>query len=159
MTTPDDLDIRVQRIDGPQTHALRHAVLRPHQTLSEMVYDGDCHADTIHLGAFVGRETTPVGVVTLNPTPMPGSPSEGDWRLRGMAVAEAAQGTGVGRRLVEHALIEVAKRNGKRLWCNARVTARGFYEKLGFAAHGDVFEIVPIGPHYVMSADTRDRNR
>jgi len=154
MTRDNKPTICVQPIDGLQTHALRHAVLRPHQTLGEMVYDGDDHAETIHLGAFMAdAPDTIVGVVTLAPAPMPGSPKERDWRLRGMAVDSATQGKGVGRWIVEHAFDEAAARGGRRLWCNARVRAMGFYKKLGFVAHGERFEIVPIGPHYVMSVE------
>ena len=42
-------------------------------------------------------------------------------------------------------------RGGDLLWCNARVVALGFYERLGFVAEGPEFEIVPIGPHFVMT--------
>jgi hypothetical protein len=33
------------------------------------------------------------------------------------------------------------------------LAALGFYERLGFIAEGPEFEIVPIGPHYVMTRD------
>ena len=135
------------------THALRHAVLRPHQRLDEMVYEGDDLPSTIHLGAFCATDPDhPVGIATLSDAPMPGGPQAGDYRLRGMAVHPAAQGAGVGRLLVEKAMDELAQRGARRLWCNARVSATGFYERLGFVAHGDAFEIAGIGPHFVMSA-------
>ena len=35
-------------------------------------------------------------------------------------------------------------------WCNARLVAVGFYEKLGLSVYGDIFEIEPIGPHKLM---------
>jgi ribosomal protein S18 acetylase RimI-like enzyme len=36
------------------------------------------------------------------------------------------------------------------LWCNARTSAIGFYEKLGMKVISEEFEIPVIGPHKVM---------
>lgn len=143
----------VRRIDASDAHPLRYRVLRPHQTLAEMVYGGDDLPGTIHLGAFHGIESDPlpVGIVTLNAAAMPLGPQPGDWRLRGMAVAPDQQGKGIGRLLVEQSLASVSQARGNRLWCNARVSALGFYRSLGFVTHGRPFEIEHIGPHYVMS--------
>ena len=117
-----------------------------------MVYDGDDEPGTTHFGAFQAEDRQqPIGIVTLSREPMPGDPAADDARLRGMAVAPAAQGAGVGRLLVQRCIDAAARQGAKRLWCNARVSAMGFYEKLGFVTHGDEFEIVPIGPHFVMS--------
>ncbi len=134
-----------------QTHRLRHTVLRPHQRLDEMIYDGDTLPSTLHLGAFrQGDPTQVLGIVTLSNAPMPGGPAEGDVRLRGMAVDPSVQGLGVGRLLVQRSLVAAADRGAKRMWCNARVTAMGFYQKLGFVTRGDEFQIAGIGPHYLM---------
>jgi len=47
--------------------------------------------------------------------------------------------------------LRVAREDAAGLvWCQARVTARGFYEKPGFAAEGDPFELPRTGRHYVM---------
>lgn len=151
----------IQPIRPEQTHRLRHTVLRPHQRLDEMVYDGDDDPTSLHLGAFRSGDTEgqAVGVLTLNHTPMPGLAAPGDFRLRGMAVDPAVQGEGVGRMLVERLITEASTRGARRLWCNARVSAMGFYEKLGFVTHGEVFQIAPIGPHYVMSVAITARSR
>ena len=37
------------------------------------------------------------------------------------------------------------------VWCNARTPARGFYERYGFVAEGEEFELPDIGPHFRMS--------
>jgi ribosomal protein S18 acetylase RimI-like enzyme len=67
-----------------------------------------------------------------------------------MATLFDMQGRGAGRRLVENG-IGVARASGAELmWCNARVTARGFYERLGFVAVGDEFDLPASGKHYVM---------
>ena len=36
------------------------------------------------------------------------------------------------------------------LWCNARISAKGFYEKVGFEPKGEIFEVEGIGPHILM---------
>ena len=55
----------------------------------------------------------------------------------------------------DHALVnlmlEDLKTNTTKLvWCNARTTACGFYEKLGFEKSGPEFEIPGIGKHFIM---------
>lgn len=60
-------------------------------------------------------------------------------QVRQVAVAPAARGTGVGRALML-ALEEIAAREGASdLWLNARSSAYGFYERLGYVAEGDEF--------------------
>lgn len=153
--------ISVRPIPAGSTHALRHAVLRPHQTLEEMRYEGDDDAMAIHLGAFAPNHASKrgelVGVATLAPEPMPGPLIPGDWRLRGMAVDPGYQGQGIGRLLIDRAIVSVRAQSGTRIWCNARDTARGFYVKRCFALHGEPFEIVDIGKHWRMSI-TLDRS-
>jgi len=147
------MKIHTLLIESRQTHALRHIVLRPHQALDQMHYECDDHPQCLHLGAFSDQsdDAKPIGILTLYPRNKPGDGREGDWQLRGMAVDKQWQGRGVGSLLVRQSLVEVRNRQGSRIWCNARDTARGFYTRLGFAFHGDQFEIVDIGPHYLMS--------
>ena len=61
---------------------------------------------------------------------------------------------------------EAASRNstwvtggGRRVWCNARLSAAGFYERVGFGRVGGVFEIAGIGPHAVMTIAAGPANR
>jgi GNAT superfamily N-acetyltransferase len=67
-------------------------------------------------------------------------------QLRGMAVAPAARGGGVGLTLVR--AIEAAHPEG--LWCNARVSALGFYEGAGWRVISETFDIPGVGPHVKM---------
>lgn len=72
------------------------------------------------------------------------------WRIRGMASLPEIQGLGHGRRLVEVACERSWAAERAPIWCNARESAFGFYEKLGFVIEGEIFEIEGIGPHAVM---------
>ena len=71
--------------------------------------------------------------------------SDAEAQIRFMAVAENAQGQGVGRAIVEH-LEQLAIEHGvQRIMLNARDIAVGFYEKLGYVSLGPaeiVFEAV-----------------
>ena len=104
-------------IQAAQTHSLRHSVLRPHQPLDEMVYEGDGLDSTLPLGAFLGNGTQKrlIGVVTLSVAPMPEAPEAGDHRLRGMAVEPALQGRGVGGQLIREAFRAIGVRGGRRI--------------------------------------------
>lgn len=95
-------------------------------------------------------QRVPIGVVTLLPEQIPEESRPGDWRLRGMAVDPAYQGSGVGRQLILACHVNVRMSQGKRIWCNARVAAEGFYKACGFESLGQRFEIEGIGPHIRM---------
>lgn len=115
-----------------------------------MQYPHDYAVDTLHLGGF-SRDHSIVAIATCHREPKPLNPSPGDWRLRGMAVAESVRGRGVGRQLMQVMTDRVAKKGGRRVWCHARVSAQGFYTRLGFGVCSEPFEIPAIGPHVVMS--------
>src|SRR5690554_8169197 len=73
-------------------------------------------------------------------------------QLRGMCVDPAMQHQGLGTRLFESALAPLALHlpQAHIIWCNARLSAQGFYEKLGFEPHGEAFDVENIGPHILM---------
>ena len=52
-------------------------------------------------------------------------------------------------RQVLHGSMEYLKKESdvEIFWCNARVTAFGFYEKMGFTILGEAFDIPNLGPH------------
>jgi GNAT superfamily N-acetyltransferase len=139
----------VRPVSAAQVRELRHALLRPFEPPEKIVYFGDELPDTLHAGAFEGDAF--VGIASVCREPMPGSPDADAWRLRGMATVPAARGRGFGRALLEACFAHIRARGGTLLWCNARVVALGFYAHLGFVAQGEAFQIVPIGPHYVMT--------
>ena len=65
-------------------------------------------------------------------------------RLRQMAVLNNLQGKGIGRALMQFAENIARDLGYKKLTMHARVTAVGFYEKLGYEVVGDMFEEVTI---------------
>ncbi len=131
-----------------ETRGLRQAVLRPHQQPNELVYRGDDWQDSAHFVAI--KNAVVVGIASVYPQNRSGDHDVRDWRLRGMATAGAVRGSGVGRQLLEATIEHVRLKGGQRYWCNARVTAQGFYEHLGMRVVGEVFEPPGLGPHVVM---------
>jgi ribosomal protein S18 acetylase RimI-like enzyme len=65
-------------------------------------------------------------------------------RLRQMAVLNNLQGKGIGRALMQFAENIARDLGYKKLTMHARVTAVGFYEKLGYEVVGEMFEEVTI---------------
>jgi predicted GNAT family N-acyltransferase len=127
----------VRVIDGSRTRELRRAVLRPNLPPGAPL-PGDDVPDAVHVGAV-----DPDGTVTCTcfvyPEPCPWQPGRPAWHLRQMATAPERRGQGLGAAVVDAAAAYAAERGAEVLWCNARETAAGFYARIGFVAHGDVF--------------------
>ena len=70
-------------------------------------------------------------------------------RMRQMAVLNNLQGKGIGRALMQFAENIARDLGYKKLTMHARVTAVGFYEKLGYSVVGDEFIEVTL-PHNTM---------
>jgi N-acetylglutamate synthase-like GNAT family acetyltransferase len=70
-------------------------------------------------------------------------------RFRQMAVEETYQGKGIGTELIKKAEQDVRARDIRTVTLHARVTAQGFYEKLGYTTTSDIFTEVTI-PHIAM---------
>lgn len=148
--------VRVVAVPGEDTHDLRERVLRPGQSPQELVYPGDDHPDALHAAVRDPADGGPlVGVATVAPEGHPTDPRPGDWRLRGMATAPEARGRGVGAALLDACLDHARAHGGRRVWCNARMTAEGFYLRAGFIPEGARFDIPGLGEHVVMAVSLR----
>ncbi|TFV57977.1 GNAT family N-acetyltransferase [Geodermatophilus sp. DF01-2] len=113
---------------------------------------GDDDPATVHLAARTADGAV-AGVARLSPAPCPWRYAHAPWQLRGMATDPAARGTGVGRLLLDAALALVVARGGDLVWCDARTTAAGFYERRGFTVVTGPYEKPGIGPHLGMVID------
>jgi predicted GNAT family N-acyltransferase len=143
--------VTVDEVPPEPTYALRAAVLRPDG--GEISWAGDEDPATFHLAARTAAGDV-VGVVRFSPAPCPWRPEvRAPWQLRGMATDPAVRGTGAGRALVVDGLARVAARGGDLVWCDARVPAVGFYERMGFTVVSDPFEKPSLGPHLGMVID------
>jgi GNAT superfamily N-acetyltransferase len=135
--------MRVSSIPVADTRSLRHDVLRPHEPPEAIVAHEP--AGAVAFAALDDGDERPIAVGLVGPEGGPGS-----WRVRGMATEPEARGRGA-RPAVLEALIAHARANGATLvWCNARVGALTLYERAGFRAVSDEFEVDRVGPHYRM---------
>ena len=120
---------------------LRGQVLRPGRPESAARFAEDAAPGSAHFAA-VTADGTVVGCATV-------IEKDGSLQLRGMATAPEWQGRGVGRAVLEAVQTHAITR-GLPLWCNARVSAVGFYEKSGWHTEGAAFDVPDFGPHFIM---------
>ena len=118
----------IEQITPTLTWRLRRDVLYPGQKMFEMEMDED--ADGIHFGAF--KDNQLVGVVSL-------FQKDTDFQFRKLAVDPAVQGMGIGNRLLDYITKHAQDEGGTKIWCNARLSAIGFYLKSGFVQTGQTF--------------------
>lgn len=112
----------LREITAAQTLSLRQAVLWPDKPLSQLQVPGDDSA--LHIGAFYGEDLVGVGSFFA---------SRDGVQLRKLAVLPAQRGGGLGVRIVLHGAHRARADGARVLWCDARETAIGFYQKIGFA--------------------------
>jgi GNAT superfamily N-acetyltransferase len=128
----------IVEIAAADTHALRRAVLRDGDPDAVVVFDRDDALGTVHLGDLVDGEL--VGVASWL------AHDDDSVQLRGMAVASSMRSQGVGAALVRAG---VARFAGRPMWADARDSALGFYEALGWTVEGDEFTTAATGlPHH-----------
>jgi len=145
--------MEIRPITSREARTVRLPVLRAGLPPESAILDHDDDPGTRHFGAFEGERL--VGVATFFAEPCPLRPGPRAWRLRGMATLADRQGRGAGSRLVAEGVGVARADDAALMWCNARLSARGFYEKLGFVAVGDEFHLPVAGPHYVMIKDLK----
>lgn len=120
--------LQIEQIRPELTWRLRREVLYPNSPMYEMELEEDNYG--YHFGAF--RENDLVGVVSLF--------QDGtDFQFRKFAVVEHAQGTGVGKALLNYIMDFAIAEGAQRIWCNARTSAVGFYLLFGFERTGKLF--------------------
>lgn len=143
----------VREISTEETYPLRLMVLRPGGTISDLYWPEDGRAGHFHLGVVEGKEIICVG--SFYPEPHPDIPGKVPFRLRGMATHPDHRNKGAGRSLVTEAFKLLRAHRCDTLWCNARLVAVPFYERLGFTITGPEFDIPKIGGHFRMWRSVR----
>lgn len=136
----------VRRVSAGSTAALRAAVLRPGGGVDAVAKPDDDHPDTWFFAALAS-DARVLSTVNVRPATPPWSTDGASWwQLRGMSTAEDARGRGLARAVVDAALKHVTHAGG-RVWCNARTSVLGFYQRVGFTIVGEE-RIDPVsGPH------------
>lgn len=143
------MSVKIKQITAEETYNLRHQVLRPNQSIKECQYPNDFSNSSFHIGAI--KDSNLVSIASFYKELVPGTNHSEAFRLRGMATLENQRGQGIASQLLKFGLQHIRQQGPYLVWCNARTTASGFYEKLGFSRSSEVFEIEGIGPHYLMT--------
>jgi ribosomal protein S18 acetylase RimI-like enzyme len=140
--------IEIKYINAETTYSVRKAVLRKGKTCSSCLFEGDNLTSTIHYGLFIDKELA--GIISLFENKFGNFTTQKQLQIRGMAVLESHQKKGFGNLLVIKAEEYAKTKKMDVIWFNARETAVGFYEKLGYQIIDKSFIIEGIGTHYIM---------
>ncbi len=121
-----------QVIDPTSCYCLRHAVFVKEQNVPEELERDDLDATAIHLLATVdGKPVGAARIVLMQDT----------GKIGRVCVLKDQRGTGLGAALIRQALDLLRETPGiTRAALGAQIDALGFYEKLGFAPYGAVFD-------------------
>jgi GNAT superfamily N-acetyltransferase len=148
---------KIFQVDVSDIIDLRHRILRHGQSLESARFPQDNNPLTLHLATFsVNGAGEKIGAAACCVTFIP-SEHKGDfaYQLRGMVTDLRYQGCGLGKDILKFA--EIAIRNTHPsgigltvLWCHARVSAVGFYEKQDWSAISEEIDIPNCGMHRIM---------
>jgi GNAT superfamily N-acetyltransferase len=126
---------------------LRHSVLRQGLPRAEAMFRGDDLPTSHHFAALIDTGAV-IGCATFHLNSWEDQPA---FQLRGMATSPAWVGKGIGRAVLTHSIKTIKAASPTHLfWCNARLIAIPFYEKLGWRIASERFEIPTAGPHHRM---------
>lgn len=140
------MNLQAQLITATSTQALRHLVLWPHLASPACcTLEADDDPMTFHMGCFHRGELR--GIATLVSDRCDGLPDGTQMRLRAMATHPEFRGHNVGLVLINGLLGELYTRKVDWVWCDARVTAVGFYERVGWEVDSQVYHVPQVGAH------------
>lgn len=142
--------MKILRINHQDTYQIRTQVLVPDHDVKKAKFEGDDDEDiSFHLGAFIEGKLVSVASFFYERNPL--FPDQHQYQLRGMATLPEFQNQGLSKELLTMAFPIIKQNFCSLLWCNARLSAVGFYEKIGFQKLNDnIFEIPEIGKHVLM---------
>lgn len=121
--------IAIEQIFPSLTWRIRQQAMYPDKEITDMELPDDF--DGTHFGLYLNHELT--GVVSL-------FAKDNTAQFRKMAVLPMAQGKGYGKILLQYLIDYCKQQIISKLWCNARVSATGFYTKFGFVTEGEPYE-------------------
>jgi predicted GNAT family N-acyltransferase len=121
--------------------AVRIAVFVDEQQIPQEEELDELDATAVHCVAYL--DGTPVGAGRLAVT------DAGYGKIGRMAVLKEYRGAGYGAMVLEALEREGAARGLREFHLSAQLSARGFYDRLGYIADGEVYDEVGI-PHIAM---------
>ena len=140
--------MKVLQIQAKDTYLIRHKMLRAEYPMEDCHFEKDEDDQSFHLGAFMEGRLVSVASFYFEGHEKIEAPNQ--YRLRGMATLEENQRKGLSSELLKAAFPIIKQNLCSVLWCNARVSAIGFYQKVGFEIISETFDIPDVGPHVLM---------
>ncbi|KAK7918196.1 hypothetical protein PG985_010070 [Apiospora marii] len=157
----------IRAITPAETHNLRHRVLWPHKPLSYVQLGEDDQGH--HFGVFL-EDTAPllppnlqhlveqpqVDTVPTEPVSIismffaEDANNKKEARFRKFATEPQWQGRGVGSALLRYAIVFAVTEGAESVWCDARTSALGFYQRFGLDKEGEEFLKGDV-PYFKMS--------
>lgn len=139
--------MQIKKLSIEEVLPLRSLVLRENRGIEFSGFAEDQLTETFHLGLVEEGEI--VCIASFMPCAHQMFSNTG-WQLRGMATHPGHRGKGLGAAILTHSKSFLLEAKADYLWCNARLSAVGFYQKCGFRVISEEFLIENIGPHFQM---------
>lgn len=138
--------------DRRAAYAVRFDVFVTEQGVPAELELDEMDATAEHFVAYVGPRAVGAGRLVVEPAGFAGAdPGRGEvGHLGRLAVRPQERGTGLGAALVRGIEARAAERGLGIVVLGAQTHAVGFYERLGYTAHGEEFDDAGI-PHRWMS--------
>ncbi len=143
-----EFNLDILRINASDTYSIRQQMLRPGRPRQTCVFEDDEAEQSFHLGGFVDAHLVSVASFYFERHSNFEDPYQ--YQLRGMATLPEYQGQGFSSALLKMAFPIIEQNLCTLLWCHARTSAQGYYQKVGFEKIGEPFEVEDIGPHVLM---------
>ncbi len=140
--------MKVLQISAKDTYLIRKQMLREDHDLESVKFEGDENEQTFHLGAFYNNKLVSVASFYFNRNE--NFKEDYQYQLRGMATLPEFQRKGFSSELLNVGFPIVKQNFCQLIWCNARQSARTFYEKVGMEMVKGPYDIPTVGPHYLM---------
>ncbi len=139
----------VRRITLEEATPVRLDVLRRGTPSRDATYDGDNEPSALHIGAEMSGAV--IATSTWLMRPWQNDTEALAVQLRGMAVLDSAQNTGVGKALIDAGIAHARSIGARYVWAKARDSALYFYERCGFSVEGEQFIEPASGvPHHLV---------
>jgi predicted GNAT family N-acyltransferase len=120
--------LQIEQITPRLTYKLRRDVLYPDKQAAEMEMAED--ENGVHFGGF--KDNKLIAVVSL-------FQKATDFQFRKLAVDPSMQKMGIGNAMLKYIEAYAQQNQGTSIWCNARISAIGFYLKANYRQTGDLF--------------------
>ncbi len=131
------MPIEIKEIRAEDTYEIRHKVMWPDKDIDFVKLEEDKMGH--HFGLFDNAVLVSIVSVFYK---------KKEAQFRKFATLVAYQGRGYGSKLLKYVFQSIENQGVERIWCDARIEKKGFYEKLGMVAVDSVF--IKNGIEYIV---------